>query len=571
MLFFNSITKQLTQKIDITPKIIDGVVPENLSGHIFIAAPTYDETISSQHRFAAVGAIVRWDFNDDGQVKVTAKRIATWENFWRSTFPLHRISHPFFPAEIDVIETTELANMGVVKMGERLIVTADAGRYWEIDPITLDTISPVGYFDENIVSQPLSFFPLIANTAKPFFERDSKQLFSCQLNTQPQVERYSANLVGIPHITAWDGGKDLKHWLIEGTALKGMPHQTIVTHDFVLVPDFPYRMGISVLMGLSIKQNFSCTDIYIVERLEMTQERQTVSARRITFDGATHSLLSNYYPIDNKLFAIAIQQATIDNLQTIQPGDVIEYNGKAYTKDYYGIPWMFAFAPGVLRKIVIRAEKLISEEVFTHPGWFTASFHTADPRELYSENGYSAIFQVYAGMPREFISRRQYQNLRFAPNKVIKSESLPQQDLPSVLAKIPLNLDWNTLTQKIESSKLSNPDTFVTTLGKEQLDFFVFPEGHILGTIQFIPTGTGYIFATVLTDSGSQAWIFNAQSLNTGAICKIKIPSSVDLGYTMYSEYFSSINKTSTNNYKIDRIECDRRSITSVIDDFFKI
>ena len=94
--------------------------------------------------------------------------------------------------------------------------------------------------------------------------------------------------------------------------------------------------------------------------------------------------------------------------EAIKLNDVKHFNGDRYTIKYYGIPWMFAFDPGVLRKLIIQDAQLIDQEVFIHPGWFATMLHIADPRELFDPKGYSAIYQIYAGYHQDLICRRQY-------------------------------------------------------------------------------------------------------------------------------------------------------------------
>ena len=130
--------------------------------------------------------------------------------------------------------------------------------------------------------------------------------------------------------------------------------------------------------------------------------------------------------INGKIHCVAIQQATISLTEAIQPGDVKHFSGDRYSQEYYGIPWMFGFDPGVLRKVVIKDTQLVSEEAFMHPGWFSTTLYTADPRELFNQEGYFAIYQVYAGYHRDLICRRQYLSFRDHENRILTDKQLPQ-------------------------------------------------------------------------------------------------------------------------------------------------
>ena len=271
---------------------------------------------------------------------------------------------------------------------------------------------------------------------------------------------------------------------------------------------------------------------------------------------------------------VAIQQATISLTEAIEPGDVKHFSGNSYCEEdkygnyldriissfldrqnneYYGIPWMFAFDPGVLRKVVIRDAQLVQQQAFIHPGWFTTTLYTADPRELKTPAGYSAIYQVYAGYYRDLISRRQYLTFRDHENRILTDEQLPETDLPSVLAKVPLDCNWEDLTDKIRLEQKQNSNIPVSKLGEGLLDFYVFPENRVLNSIQFIPQDEGYLFTTVFTPNGSEAWIFAADKLQQGAIAKMSLPEDINFGFTLHSEYFEEITPKKSN-YNVNRI-----------------
>lgn len=552
-------------------EIFEGNWPHNLSGHVFIVAPYYRK--DDNHLFTGEGVVIRWDLQaQDGKIKVCSKKLETWDSFWHQLrLPLGKfLPKVFFPARIGLFGISEIANTAIVNMDGRLILTADAGRYWEVDPNTLETITPIGYFDEHIVSVPLPFFPMVANTAHPFYEPDTKKLITCQLKSIPRQENLFTDMVSVPYITHWDGKESLQHWELEGTVLDGSPHTTIVTEKLIMIPDMPFQMGVSMLLGLQIppRKAYPKTQIYIVDRqkLEEQEKERTVPSRLVTFDGDSYHFLCNYHHIDNKIHFVAVQQGTISLTEAIQPDDVRHFSGESYSEKYYGIPWMFAFDPGVLRKVVIQDDaQLISEEAFIHPGWFTTMLYTADPRELFTQKGYSAIYQVYAGYHRDLVCRRQYLSFRDRENRILKDEELPQQDLPSVLAKVPLDKNWEELTKQLDEEKETNPDTPLAELGKELLDFYVFPQGYLLGSIQFVPQEGGYIFTTVFTPEGSQAWLFAAENLSEGPTAKLRLPKVLDFGFTLHSEYFEKITPSlGKSHYNVNRVGSALRSLTKV-------
>ena len=557
---------------------IEGEWPD-LLGHIFLVAPFHRP--HDCHLFAGEGVIYRWDLQaQQGKIRVQSKKLDTWDSFWHSVQGSSPISEllpeAFFPARIGLIGVGELANTATVNLDGRLLLTADAGRYWEIDPITLETITPVGYFDEHIVSLPLSFFPLVVNTAHPFYDREKQKLISCQLKTKPRLGNFFADMVSAAYITLWDGEGTLKHWELAGTVLDGSPHTTIVTEKSIMIPDMPFQIGAATLLGakMSPQKAYPKTQLYTVnsEDLDRAEKKgeETVPSRLITFDGDSYHFLCNYRHIEGKIYCVAVQQATISVSEAIKPDDVKHFNGDRYSAEYCGIPWMFAFDPGVLRKVIISEDRLVGESAFIHPGWFSTTLHTADPREQFADRGYSAIYQAYAGYHRDLICRRQYLSFRDRENRILTDDELPNEDLPSVLAKVPWDKDWQELTEQIKAEQAQNPDLPVAHLGKELLDFYVFPLGCLLDSVQFIPHGKdrGYIFATIIGREDYQVWLFDAQHLSQGAVAKLNLPKTVNPGFTLHSDYFAEITPRKSN-YNVNRPLCAMRSLLKVPYEFF--
>jgi carotenoid cleavage dioxygenase-like enzyme len=552
--------------------VVEGTWPENLAGCIFIVAPYHRP--NDRHLFTGEGVIIKWELQPQaGKIKLHSKKLKTWDGFWRCV-QNKILSQAFFPARLSVFGVAEIANTAIANLNGRLILTADAGRYWEVDPNTLETITPLGYFDEHIVSIPLSFFPLVANTAHPFFDSPTKKLITCELKFKPRHGDLFTDMVSSPYISIWDwdipqaGNQQqtgVKHWKLAGTELDGSPHTTIVTEQLILIPDMPFQMGVTMILGLKIppRKAYPKTQMYVVNRQDLKEDQETVASRLITFDGDSYHFLCNYHHIDDTISLVAIQQATISLTEAIQPGDVRHFTGDRYGAEYYGLPWMFGFDPGVLRKVVIKGTQLIHEEVLMHPGWYNTMLYTADTRELYAPTGYSAIYQVYAGYDPDLICRRHYLSFRNHENRVLTDEQLPFGNLPSVLAKIPLDLNWQELTQKIQLEQEQNVERPLADLGKEILDFYVCPEGYTLDSIQFIPQDQGYLFTTVLTPGEEEVWLFAADCLHQGAIAKLSLGKEIGYGFSLHSEYFNTIEPR-TSKYNVNRAMCALRSLTKV-------
>jgi hypothetical protein len=161
-------------------------------------------------------------------------------------------------------------------------------------------------------------------------------------------------------------------------------------------------------------------------------------------------------------------------------------------------------------------------------------------------------------------------DFRDQSNRILSDAELPSHDLPSVLAKVPLDKDWNQLTEQIRQEKNAS-DTHVSHLGRELLDFYVCPDGYILDSIQFIPQEQGYLFTTVLTPTRVlEAWLFNPDNLKDGPIAKLSLPEDVHFGFTLHSEYFEQVLPSPRPSVsQVNRVLSALRSLVLVPVEFF--
>ena len=84
-------------------------------------------------------------------------------------------------AETSPLGFSNFANTNVQFMGERLFVGYDAGRPVEVDPETLQFLTPVGSNDEWLQSMPGALEPMIAVGAHPGPDWDEEALYFAEL------------------------------------------------------------------------------------------------------------------------------------------------------------------------------------------------------------------------------------------------------------------------------------------------------------------------------------------------------------------------------------------------------
>ena len=309
---------------------IDGKLPDDLQGHVFIVAPV--GTVNSgglpspdgTHIFNGDGMIYRLDFHRPGEVGVKT-RLAKPPCYYadRATRPgtayakYQFCNHGLlrFSPDLGLRDELDIAFLQMKfasEEQERLLVTYDAGRPYEIDTETLEVVTPVGANTEWRACLPFSFpFPPVLSTSHPAFDAHTNEAFFVNygkslgnllesirfvydLEEVPQeveelfgaisqflersflkdlfgrFSRFSQDifqlcLTSIEKITgielkdfvyviSWDGVGDLQRWkliLADGSPVKieQSIHQIGVTRDYVVLMDTSLKIGPEQLLN----------------------------------------------------------------------------------------------------------------------------------------------------------------------------------------------------------------------------------------------------------------------------------------------------------------------------------
>ena len=176
--------------------IIDGKLPEDLQGHVFIVAPAGSVDSGGLPYpdgtpiFNGDGMIYRINFNNQ-QAKITTRIAKTpcyyadeatkpGSEYEKYGFQNHGLTR--FSMALGVrnqLNTAFLKFKTSEDTNDRLLVTYDAGRPYEIDTETLEVVTPVGANAEwrPEVSLSMPFGPVLS-TAHPFFDAETKEMFT---------------------------------------------------------------------------------------------------------------------------------------------------------------------------------------------------------------------------------------------------------------------------------------------------------------------------------------------------------------------------------------------------------
>lgn len=313
---------------------IEGELPEDLQGHVFIVAPV--GTVASgglpypdgNSWLNGDGMIYRLDFNRQGEVRLKSRLVkppcyyadkatqpgTKYEKYQFRNYGILRFS--VFLGFRNELNTGFLPMKFSQNEPERLLVTYDAGRPYEIDTETLEVVTPVGGNKEwrGATLLPLPFKPVFS-TAHPVFDSHTQEMFTVNYGRSlgsllettpliqklsqlpPEVEEFIKNLakflsyiffkkffsrfylfsekffqfctnliekiIGVEdfvHLVRWDGLGNLERWkliLPDGSPvkIKQTIHQIGVTRDYVVVMDTAFKAGLGQLLNNPFPDN----------------------------------------------------------------------------------------------------------------------------------------------------------------------------------------------------------------------------------------------------------------------------------------------------------------------------
>ncbi|MGF1490757.1 MAG: carotenoid oxygenase family protein [Prochloraceae cyanobacterium] len=309
--------------------IIEGELPPDLQGYVFMVAPV--GTIDSEGRdgntlLSGDGMIYRFDFTRGDRVMLKTKLMKppdyildekiekTWFFPFRSLvkFRNHGVARfSYLFGARNLLNTAFLPLKFRDESSERLLVTYDAGRPYEVDPVTLKLLSPIGKRNEWRSTLPLSPFPFdpLLSTAHPAFDpykqemftvnygrslsgffnteegkeyqeilqqeiREERETLSIFLENSDRQGMFSESfflefllekLVGWANtdfvdLIRWDGEGRLKKWRAidpDGNEIKinQSMHQIGVTQDYVVLLDSSFTVGIEQVFNLPWLEN----------------------------------------------------------------------------------------------------------------------------------------------------------------------------------------------------------------------------------------------------------------------------------------------------------------------------
>lgn len=338
----------------------EGHLPKDLYGHVFIAVPAgtfnWDEQPGCFH-LNGDGMIYRLDFNPSSRSATfktklvkppdyyddlnSSQKCVKWQKINRfKNHGLMRFS--LFYGFRDQLNTAFLPLKFKADNRKRLLVTYDAGCPYEINPNTLEILSPVGnphnpndWRPEFRVGKDEFKYPPILSTAHPVFDTYTKEMFTVNygrsaksfmelinelpLDIQQKLDEILERIAGLEdfvYLIRWDGGQ-LQRWKLVNAAdnspvaIQQSIHQIGLTEDYIILMDTAMTVGIEQVLNNADPENKELeaalrelletlpspdTAVYIVPRSYLKSDRtqNTAPAYKVTIPREAVHFLTDY-------------------------------------------------------------------------------------------------------------------------------------------------------------------------------------------------------------------------------------------------------------------------------------
>lgn len=540
--------------------VLSGELPSDLLGHVFVAG-----SIASPGRpaFSGEGVMSRLDFLQ-GPARARLTQAILRPPCFRADQALIDSDHSTLLTFHDLGLTRMSPLLGVrtvlsnspVALHDRMIVTTDAGRPWEFDPVTLELVSPIGRNDEWRGAIPAPWlFPLVLASAHPAEDPRTGEFFTANY-CNPMLANRS-----FCHLMRWHERGELEHFQLiddegELVLIEQCIHQIVVTKNHVVLQDSAFVVemrqlvteaadmllpGMNDLFGdNTMRAQRPTTILYLVPRSALAagaggtiDEPTHVRALRVEIPGESVHFFAQYDD-DEKLTIIIPHTPTLDVSEWVHEGELM-VDGSHAGSELAGMQVPCALTQGTI-------------------GVHTIDPHTGemlDARLARGEETWGLALGTQAPL-----SEDQPIELLFFNTSGFAPELVPQRVLKTYADRVDQAL------MPVKSGRPPRLLAFEVATGK--LVSYVCPPGWSLLSPTYVPrrdyrdSANGYLVCLAHAadtvprphgTSGEEVWVFDATDITSGPICRLG-HKSLDFAFTVHSVWTPEL-RPSPRDYRI--------------------
>lgn len=480
-------------------EVVEGHWPADATGDVFIIGP--DKRAPGGHWFGEWGLLhrIRCTPDPSGRIGVRARRVSTRLERLQQRFP--RLFAQVSFAQVSPFGVSNLANTNVQAIDGRLFIGYDAGRPLEVDPVTLEVLTPVGSNREWTQMFPGPLEPMVPVAAHPAPAFEERALYFVNYSPMP----------GTPtSLARWGLAGPVERWPLEGMSRFDSIHDVKATRNHLVISDLPFRIEPDAMRGGErTLPNQDVTQLWIVakEDLRRTPPGEPVRVVEVVIPFPTGHL-SVDVDDDDGVLRVNLDHIPLADLMITCDGDTpLHSSGVPAPLEYQGLISL-GVQPGCVGTYEIDAatgEVLSADKVWDDRFW--GGVLTAhDNSSARSREHVRDVWFAGAGFDPELIPESWWRLYADAGlDCIVEPRDLPADPRPGALAHFDLEAHKVDAVWTYEDGAFPSPPTFVPRAGAEG-------------------AGDGYVLVLVHADGGKELQIFDARHVDRGPLARATAP-----------------------------------------------
>lgn len=509
--------------------VVEGTWPTDVEGAVFIVGP--DKRRPGGHWFNEHGLLCKIDCVPDaeGRIRVRHRLVDTPVKRIRDRFP--SLFKKVWVVEMSPFGTTNLANTNVQVIDGRLFVGYDVGRQVEVDPETLEFLTPVGANDEWTNVAPGLLEPMVSVAAHPGPDDREHALWFVNYVMMP--------IPGIPTgcwLARWDLEGAVKRWKLAGMTPFDSIHDVKVTQDYVVITDLPFVVEPQTFMGGKRRraaQDF--TRMWIVRKadLERARPEDDVPVKELTIPYASGHIAIDYRNPNGELTVHLQHIGAADLTVTFERGETDARHGRMIDPNFEGMISL-GLQPPITGRYRIKAETgevLETKHCWDKEFWggiLWSQNITRDDSIDHAQNlWYGAL-----GWDPDMIPSTMWRLYKDYPSAVVPMDALPSHYIPGKLGRIDLETMKYAEWWEYPTGTFPHPPTFVPRKNaKHDTD--------------------GYVVVVVHQSAPKEVQIFDAANLSRGPLARATAPT-FNPPLLLHSCYYAPRRGPRNSRYAVD-------------------
>jgi|GEM_PF-3083296 len=485
-------------------EVVEGHWPTDVDGSVFVVGP--DKRRPGGHWFAEQGILekIRMAPDADGRISVEHQRVDTPVSRLRRRLP--RLFKMIQFVEVSPFGVTNLANTSVQPIDGRLFIGYDAGRPVEVDPETLEFLTPVGANDEWFQAVPGLLEPLCAVAAHPAADVDERALYFVNY-----MQVSPPGVAAETHVARWDLDGSIQRWQITGMSAFDSIHDVKVTEHHVVFTDLPFILEPGTLRGQPrTLRNQEHTTLWIVRKadLQATAPGGTVPATEVRIPMPTGHLLVDHEEVDGCL-RVVLQQMPLSDLMISMTRESVDHRtGRSIDPNYEGLITL-ALQPSVVGRYLIdptTGEVLDAETIVDSDRLWGGILATSDVYRAAARRHQRQLWYAGLGFDPELVPEEWWALYGDATDGLVAPRDLPTTAIPGSLARIDVDAMKVAEVFSYAEGAFPSPPTFVPRSGADDPD-------------------DGYVVVVVHQDGPKEIQIFDANHIEAGPLARASSPT----------------------------------------------